>query len=264
MKTYRVGLLLDGTDQPGWIHDMAEWLARSQDFELAALLVMQKAPVDRKPRLGAKALFGTLSRLESRLLPARQRQMLTCRDMRASVPASTAVLALAHDAADDDDDGVAALGLDLVILLGALPPVRTRMAGWARLGLWRLSYSDIAVATSRYAGFWEVYQREDHTTVKLWRVGLDADADTLLDQRSFNTEVFWLKNQTRAFSLGNFMVYDALQALARARPGVTPPGMQIMSGQRRDDPAEWDSAAYIARQAWLMTCLLYTSDAADE
>lgn len=42
MKTYRVGLLLDGTDQPGWIHDMAEWLARSQDCDLAALLVMEK------------------------------------------------------------------------------------------------------------------------------------------------------------------------------------------------------------------------------
>lgn len=41
MKTYRVGLLIDGTDQPGWIHDMAEWLARSQDFDLSALLLCQ-------------------------------------------------------------------------------------------------------------------------------------------------------------------------------------------------------------------------------
>lgn len=257
MKTYRVGLLIDGTDQPGWIHDMAEWLARSPEFEMTALLVMQKAPDDGRLRLGAKALFGTLSRLESRLLPAKQRQMLACRDMRASVPASTSVLNLAAGPAEAGvDDGIAALGLDLVLLLGALPTPRARVAGWARLGLWRLSYSDIAVATSRYAGFWEVYQREDHTTVKLWRIGQDADADALLDQRSFNTEVFWLKNQTRAFSLGNFMVYDALQAMARSRPGAAPPVMQIMSGQRRDDPAEWDSAAYIARQAWLMTDLI--------
>ncbi len=258
MKTYRVGLLLDGTDQPGWIHDMAEWLARSQDCDLAALLVMAKAVPE--PRLGAKALFGTLSRLESRLLPARQRQMLACRDLREGLPASTPVLTLPGDPRDAGrDDGVAALGLDLVLMLGALPPLpplRARMADWARLGVWRLGYSDIAVATSRYAGFWEVYQRQDHTTVKLWRVGAGEDEDTLLDQRSFNTEVFWLKNQTRAFSLGNFMVYDALLALARARPGVAPPGMQILSGQRRADPAEWDSAAYIARQAWLMTDLI--------
>lgn len=238
MKTYRVGLLIDGTDQPGWIHDMAEWLARSQDFDLSALLVMEKDAAGPVPRLGAKALFGTLSRLESRLLPARQRQMLTCRDLRDGLPASTSVLTLPAGPQDSGrDDGVAALGLDLVIMLGALPPPRARVASWTRHGIWRLSYSDIAVSTSRYAGFWEVYQREDHTTVKLWRVGASTEEDVLLDQRSFNTEVFWLKNQTRAFSLGNFMVYDALLALARARPGAAPPGMQIMSGQRRDDPA---------------------------
>ncbi|WZB76667.1 hypothetical protein WJ972_14535 [Achromobacter insuavis] len=120
MKTYRVGLLIDGTDQPGWIHDMAEWLARSQDFELSALLVMEKDTADRAPRLGAKALFGTLSRLESRLLPARQRQMLTCRDLRDGLSASTAVLTLPAGPRDSGrDDGVAALGLDLVIMLGA-------------------------------------------------------------------------------------------------------------------------------------------------
>ena len=173
MKTYRVGLLLDGTDQPGWIHDMVDWLTRSQDFDMAALLVMEKTGAE--PRLGTKALFGTLSRLESRLLPARQRQMLACRDVRDGLPASVALLRLPADPRDAGrDDGVAALGLDLVIMLGALPlvpPLRARMSDWARLGIWQLSYSDIAVATSRYAGFWEVYQREDHTTVKLWRGG---------------------------------------------------------------------------------------------
>lgn len=257
MTTYRVGLLVDGTDQPGWIHDMAEWLARSQDFDFSALLVLEKATTGPAPRLSAKALFGTLSRLESRLLPVRQRQMLACHDMRDGLPPSTALLTLPADPDDGGrDDGVAALGLDLVIMLGGLPSLRARMADWARLGVWQLSYSDIAVSTSRYAGFWEVYQRADHTTVKLWRMGASAEEDALLDQRSFNTEVFWLKNQTRAFSLGNFMIYDALQALARARPGAAPPGMQIMSGERRDDPAEWDSAAYIARQAWLMGDLI--------
>ena len=116
MKTYRVGLLIDGTDQPGWIHDMAEWLARSQDFDLSALLVMEKDAAGPAPRLGAKALFGTLSRLESRLLPARQRQMLTCRDLRDGLPASTSVLTLPAGPQDSGrDDGVAALGLDLVI-----------------------------------------------------------------------------------------------------------------------------------------------------
>ena len=140
-------------------------------------------------------------------------------------------------------------GLDLVIVLGAPPVPRERIAGWARQGAWQLSYSDVAVASGSYAGFWEVYQRADHTTVKLWRLGASEDEDELLDQRSFNTEIFWLKNRARAFCLGNFMVRDA-QALARAR---TPPaGMQIMSGERRRDPVAWDGAAYVARQAWLM------------
>ncbi|KAG1345112.1 hypothetical protein G6F61_014812 [Rhizopus arrhizus] len=29
MKTYRVGLLVDGYEQPGWMHEMAEWLIHS-------------------------------------------------------------------------------------------------------------------------------------------------------------------------------------------------------------------------------------------
>ncbi|MDF3861033.1 MULTISPECIES: glucosamine inositolphosphorylceramide transferase family protein [Achromobacter] len=258
MKTYRVGLLVDGYEQPGWMHEMVEWLQHSQDFSIAALLVMTGSPNDRPPRLGVKALFGTLSRLEARLLPAKQRAMLACHDLRDGLPPeTTAVVSMtAQAAAADAQDEVAALGLDLVITLGASPATREQMGGWARLGVWQLSYSDIAVATSRYAGFWEVYQREDHTTVKLWRVGARVEEDELLDQRSFNTEVFWLKNQARAFSLGNFMVYDALQALARLRQGAAPPGMQIMSGPRREDPVEWDSAAYIARQAWLMSDLV--------
>ncbi len=256
MKTFKVGLLVDGLEQPGWMHEMVEWLRHSQDFEVAALLVMH-APSE-EPRLGVKALFGTLSRLEGRLLPAKQRAMLECRDLRGSLPAdSAAVVPLAHQAAPAAlQDAVAALELDLVITLGTSPASREQLQDWARLGVWQLSYSDIAVQTSRYAGFWEVYQREDHTTVKLWRVGARLEDDELLDQRSFNTEVFWLKNQARAFSLGNFMVYDALQALARLRQGAAPPGMQIMSGQRRADPAEWNSAAYIARQAWLMSDLI--------
>ncbi|MGE8689306.1 MAG: hypothetical protein ACN6PJ_19325 [Achromobacter sp.] len=258
MKTYRVGLLVDGYEQPGWMHEMVEWLRHSQDFDVAALLVMSGSSSDRSPRLGVKALFGTLSRLEARLLPAKQREMLACHDLRDSVPPDTAaVVPLDPDAdAADARDEVAAMGLDLVITLGASPATREQLVGWARLGVWQLSYSDIAVATSRYAGFWEVYQREDHTTVKLWRVGARLEEDELLDQRSFNTEVFWLKNQARAFSLGNLMAFDALQALARARQGAAPPGMQIMSGQRREDPVEWNSAAYIARQAWLMSDLI--------
>ncbi|APX75473.1 Uncharacterised protein [Achromobacter insolitus] len=258
MKTYRVGLLVDGYEQPGWMHEMAEWLTHSQDFEVAALLVMDAEGGENSPRLSTRALFGVLSRLEARLLPAKQRMSLACSDMRESVSTdTTTVLALAPGMpAPEAQNQVEALGLDLVIMLGASPATREQMAGWARLGVWQLSYSDIAVATSRYAGFWEVYQREDHTTVKLWRVGPKEDQDELLDQRSFNTEVFWLKNQARAFSLGNFMVYDALQALARVKQGVAPPGMQIMSGMRREDPVEWDSAAYIARQAWLMSDLI--------
>ncbi|WP_235490952.1 hypothetical protein [Achromobacter sp. DMS1] len=231
MKTYRVGLLVDGYEQPGWMHEMADWLAQSREFQIAALLVMGLGQDGRAPRLGVKALFGTLTRLESRLLPARQRQVLECGDMRERLPPGVPVLDL-QPASEAGDDGVAALGLDLVITLGSSAASRAQMRDWAALGVWRLSYSDIAVATSRYAGFWEVYQRADHTSVRLWRMGATAEQDELLDQRSFNTEVFWLKNQARAFSLGNFMVYDALQALARSRRGAAPPVIQIVSGER--------------------------------
>ncbi|MGE8590041.1 MAG: hypothetical protein ACN6OD_11700, partial [Alcaligenes sp.] len=255
MKTYRVGLLVDGYEQPGWMHEMVDWLIHSQDFDISALLVMDGPGAEKPPRLGVKALFGTLSRFESRMLPAKQRQMLSCGDMRQRMP-SASVPVLPLEVGDKGQDAVAALGLDLVITLGASRATRTQMRGWARLGVWQLSYSDIAVSTSRYAGFWEVFQRQDHTTVKLWRVGPAPEQDELLDQRSFNTEVFWLKNQARAFSLGNFMVYDALQALARARQSEPAPEMQIMSGPRRADPVEWDSAAYIARQAWLISDLI--------
>ena len=69
MKTYRVGLLVDGYEQPGWMHELVEWLAHSQDFQIAALLVAGRAGAKRR-RISAPGLFGALSRFESRLLEA--------------------------------------------------------------------------------------------------------------------------------------------------------------------------------------------------
>ena len=94
-----------------------------------------------------------------------------------------------------------------------------------------------------------MYQRADHTTVKLWRLGASEDEDELLDQRSFNTEIFWLKNRARAFCLGNFMVRDAAGAGARAHAAGWHAGHE-----RRAAPGSGgrDGAAYVARQAWLM------------
>ena len=48
MKTYRVGLLVDGYEQPGWMHELVEWLAHSQDFQIAALLVAGRAARKRR------------------------------------------------------------------------------------------------------------------------------------------------------------------------------------------------------------------------
>ena len=69
MKTYRVGLLVDGYEQPGWMHELVEWLAHSQDFQIAALLVAGRAGAETKAHFGAR-VFGALSRFESRLLEA--------------------------------------------------------------------------------------------------------------------------------------------------------------------------------------------------
>jgi hypothetical protein len=63
MTTYKVGLLVDGYEQPGWMHEMVEWLLHSQEFELTALLVMNGEVADSAPRLSVKALFGRLSRM---------------------------------------------------------------------------------------------------------------------------------------------------------------------------------------------------------
>ena len=55
MKTYRVGLLVDGYEQPGWMHELVEWLAHSQDFQIAALLVAGRAGAETKAHFGARA-----------------------------------------------------------------------------------------------------------------------------------------------------------------------------------------------------------------
>ena len=59
MKTYRVGLLVDGYEQPGWMHEMAEWLIHSQDFDMSALLVISPEGMGKAPRLGMKAVSYT-------------------------------------------------------------------------------------------------------------------------------------------------------------------------------------------------------------
>lgn len=258
MKIYKVGLLVEGKEQPGWIHDLLAWLLRNPQFDLCTVMIDTSGKAVRRQRVSAKAMLGTLSRLETRLLAPRQRDLLACRDLEETLNAAQVpVIRLqAGELGTQSGERIDALALDLLITLGPTRVARQDMLAWAKQGVWQLSHSDMAMATSNFAGFWEVFQREDHTTVKLWRLAEKVELDQLLDQRSFNTEVYWLKNQARAFSLGNFMLCDALDALTRVRQLGAPQAVQISTGRRRNDPKEWASAAYVARQAWLMTDLV--------
>lgn len=259
MKIYRVGLLVEGNAQPGWIHDLLAWIVQHAQFELCTVVVDTPGKAASRQRMSAKAMLGTLSRLETRLLAPRQRDMLACRALEASLNAAQvqAIGLQEGRVSEEAQEHIKKLDLDLLITLGPSRVARSAMLAWARLGVWQLSHSDMAMAASTFAGFWEVFQREDHTTVKLWRLAEKIEQDQLLDERSFNTEVYWLKNQARAFSLGNFMLCDALEALAHVRQLAVPKQtVQISTGHRRNDPKEWDSAAYVARQAWLMTDLV--------
>ncbi len=258
MKTYRVGLLVEGNEHPGWIHDLLAWLVQSPHFDLCTVVIDTPGKGGGRQRVSAKAMLATLSRLEKRLLAPRQREMLACRDLGESLNlAKVQAIGLQEgEAGAQARARIKSLALDLLITLGPSRLPREDMLGWAKQGVWQLSHSDMALAASNFAGFWEVFQREDHTTVKLWRLAEKVEQDQLLDQRSFNTELYWLKNQARAFSLGNFMVCDALEALAHVRQLAAPPTVQISTGHRRNDPEEWASAAYVARQAWLMTDLV--------
>ncbi|MFC4275080.1 glucosamine inositolphosphorylceramide transferase family protein [Achromobacter aloeverae] len=271
MDKAKVALLVSAPNQPGWIHEVADWLRRDDLYEVSALLV---AEADDGPRGRAQPWssvgLGPVARLENRILNTRHRAQLAPRALAESVPAGIPLLRLTlrRDERGDlvacEDEAFAAmrgLGLDLILILG-LPAVRGAFTDVARRGAWLLAHSELeGQADVTHAGFWEVYQRADHTTVKLWRVGAVEQGDVLLDARSFNTEPFWLKNRARALSLGNFMLFDTLRAAPKTSSPTAHPapiakdaGIQGIDARRR--PAQWDGAAYLARQAWMISGLV--------
>lgn len=267
MDKKKVALLVSDATQPGWVHDIVQWLSREDGFSVGALIVAAgaaAAPARATPWAGNA--LGTVVKLENRMLETRQRAQLASSDLASSLPDATPVvpLTLARTAAGVRVEMDAAelqrireLDLDVILVVG-MPAVRGELAGLALRGAWLLAHSELdGQANVTHAGFWEVFQRADHTTVKLWRLGSTEDGDELLEVRSFNTELFWLKNRARALSLGNFMVFDALRTINPANPREPlSSGLQIHTAMARPVPAQWDGAAYLARQAWLASGLV--------
>jgi hypothetical protein len=258
-KKLRVGLLISGRDQPGWVADLIDEFKASESFALKIILIANMPPPP-----GENAMLGGLARLETKMLGARERDLLKSRPLVEKGLVPFFDLGLGRGAsglleADEADVTAVARGnpLDVLIVLG-MGSVRGALVSYPRLGLWQLSHSDVASAQSGHAGFWEVYQRSDHTAVKLWKLAERAEQDELVDQRHFNTEFFWLKNYARSLSLGNFMVRDALSSLVDTPiPVPRQMDLQIHTGRRRSQPASWDSAAYLFRQSLLMAELLW-------
>lgn len=266
MDKKTVALLVNATNQAGWIHEIAQWLARQEDFHVAALIVAwDDTPTAERSLPWTRDPLGTVARLESRMLETRQRAQLATSDLGASLPPGTPVLDLAitrgaggRVAADTEQLGaLMALRLDVILVLGA-PAVRGELASLPAAGVWMPVHSELKDQQDvAHAGFWEVYQRADHTTVKLWRLGATEQADELIDARSFNTEVFWLKNRARALSLGNLMIFDTLQAMARPERRKQPSSsLQIHTAMTRPQPVQRDGMAYLARQAWLASSMV--------
>lgn len=258
MKTLRVGLLTNSRSQAGWIGELIQLLRRNNSVELSAVIVAEGVASQHRRR---GAMLDGLAKLEARMLKGREREML--RD--ASPDSITAIhelrLSNGKEGLEADAFDLARLRqdipIDLLIVVG-MGAVRGDLLGYPTHGVWQLSHSDVATVHGSHAGFWEVYQRADHTTVKLWQLGARAEQDHLVDQRSFNTEMFWLKNQVRGLTLGNFVVDDAVSALvAEPRQPRAPLELQVPTGRRRVQPASWDSASYLARQAWLMTEMVW-------
>lgn len=266
MDKTTVALMVDAANQAGWMHDLAKWLSKEEGFRVAALIISrdgQHSPAQAAP--GIRDPLSAVARLENRMLDSRHRLQLQTRDLRDSLPAGTPVLDLpvaeaagirvmADQAAVR---AVADLRPDVILVLGQ-PAVRGALASLPAHGVWMPVHSELKdQPESTHAGFWEVYQRADHTTVKLWRLGATEEADELLDSRSFNTETFWLKNRARALSLSNLMVFDMLRAIARPeRRKPRDEALQIHTAIARPRPAQWDGATYLARQAWLVLGLV--------
>ena len=84
MKTYRVGLLVDGYEQPGWMHELVEWLAHSQDFR-SPLCWWPAARARKRRRISAPGLSARCPVSSPGCLEA-SRARLACRDLREHLP----------------------------------------------------------------------------------------------------------------------------------------------------------------------------------
>ncbi|OVZ62798.1 hypothetical protein CDO44_04050 [Pigmentiphaga sp. NML080357] len=254
MSIARIALLVDAYEQPGWVCDLIEWIVQRRDFELAAILVAPHRPIRAGWTRRNGPLMKALIQMEQRVLTERQRALLKSQDIRLlpSVESKPIGLWPKSNAAE----ALRGLELDLIIAPDGLPVARDQLQGAARIGTWCLSYCATDAGSGRYAGFWEVLRRADHTVETLWWLAERPEDDEPIEKRSFNTEAFWLKNQARAFDLGKLIICDALCCLAVAAPQrYTDPVPRIDTALPTGHPTEWDGASYLARQVWLAAVL---------
>jgi len=255
MSIARIALLVDAYEQPGWVCDLIEWIVQRQEFELAAILVAPHGPVRAGWTRRNGPLMKALIQMEQRVLSERQRALLRSQDLRQLPSAKSKPIGLWPKT--NAAEALHGLELDLVIMPDGLPVPREQLRGVARIGNWCLSYCATDAGTGRYAGFWEVLRREDHTVETLWWLADRPEDDEPIEKRSFNTEAFWLKNQARAFDLGKLIICDALRCFAKAAPlRSRNPVPRIDTAAPASYPTEWDGASYLARQVWLAGVLV--------
>lgn len=236
----RIGVWVDDIRVSRHARALLEWASAEPRVTLAALLVAP--PTQAAPGRGvARVLLRGLSAVEGALL---RRRGARHRDHRRWFNVSALLANAQAPIVSDDDDATSALGLDLIVFLGAeMRPGRIA----ARLGTLGFESADRARRYGTPAGFWEVFERRNTSGFAISRYSQPGGDGEVLLRGRIPTRHYHQLNQAALDEQAYHHLRRMIGRIAEARHLPTPLPVPREAESPRDYPRASEALAYAGR-----------------
>jgi hypothetical protein len=236
-KKLRIGLLMDSTTVPIWVHEMLSRIHRS-DFATIELIVLNRA-AQQETSLAAKlaqqwrdlplivlkkATLAVYDWAEKRRSGYRDAFVPTsCEDLLGDIPVLEVrprATKFSHYLEEEDLQEIAGHDIDVFLRLG-FNILRGGVLEAARHGVWSFHHGDHLVNRGGPAGFWEIFYRWPGTGSCLQVLSEDLDNGLMIQRSQSRTD--WqslVRNKCGMYWKTLSMVPRKLQELHRDGPEI--------------------------------------------
>lgn len=232
----KIGLIVDATEVPPYLYDLAAWAQTQPSIELSHL-ILQQLPATPAPRSKLMRIVAVLRKdgfafFLSQLLGALILKIETLKLAKGeyanhhtrhdisplvkntlTVTPQRSASGLVYRYHAEDIAAIKAQQFDL-LLRGGSGILRGEILSAARLGVLSFHHGDNRRYRGIPAGFWEVLHREPSTGFIIQQLTDELDAGHVLVRGAFPTLRYWLTNQAVLYTRSNHYLKTLLLRIA--------------------------------------------------